>query len=465
MSTSTGILNKKRIGLIVAAVIVIASIFIPGSEALSHEGVLTLGIFAMAAALWICESLPVGVTGLLALTLAVVLGLSPITTVFSGFSAQTIFYLIAAYALTAIFGQTTYGTRIVRFLLKHSRGNAKLIVLWFMVAAAVLSAIMSDTAVVILFLGFAKAICDALGYRPMETNFGRCMFIGLVYGSIIGGFATLSGGTNNILVMDISKLTIGYLDWMKVGIPITVVMVPIAWFFLVHVFRPEDIPEEKAKEIIGIIKDLGPITAFEKKALAYLVALPVLWIAGNWITVLNVTVVALLGLIICFLPSVGLLDWPKYQAAVPWSVLIMVGAIISLSSLLVSTGVPEFITMLFQSTGVFSLPFHLALMIFLFLAYAVFTLCPVGGAWEALFIPVLMSYCVSVGVSPIVAPLSILFAFGGNFLLPINPLNMYSYDYGYFGFNDMLKAGILPAVILIVLDSLWTPWIVAMLGL
>ena len=37
---------------------------------------------------------------------------------------------------------------------------------------------------------------------------------------------------------------------------------------------------------------------------------------------------------------------------------------------------------------------------------------------------------------------------------------MYSYAYGYFRFGDLFKAGVFPALILIVLDALWTPFVV-----
>ena len=108
---------------------------------------------------------------------------------------------------------------------------------------------------------------------------------------------------------------------------------------------------------------------------------------------------------------------------------------------------------------------QIALLLYLLFAYGVFTLCPVNGVWESLFVPVLVGFCSQMGVSPTVAPLAILFAFGGNFLLPINPLNMYSYAYGYFKFGDMFKAGIVPALVLIVFDAFWTPFIVGAWGL
>ena len=316
-----------------------------------------------------------------------------------------------------------------------------------------------------MFIGFGKGILDALGCKPLKSNFGRCLFIGLLYASIVGGFATLAGGPNNMTVLQISGVEVGFLDWMKVGVPVSVVMLPVCWFFVVRAFPPERFPHEVVEGIIEQTESAGAATRRERKALAFVIMMPVLWIAGNWIPALNVTVVALFGLAATFLPGVRLLTWKEYQESVPWVVLVMVGSIFSMSGLMVKTGVIDFIGTLVSATGMFELAFPLALLLYLLFAYGIFTLCPVGGVWEALFVPVLAGFCVSSGVSPAVAPFAILFAFGGNFLLPINPLNMYSYAYGYFRFGDLFKAGVFPALILIVLDALWTPFVVGIVGL
>ena len=67
---------------------------------------------------------------------------------------------------------------------------------------------------------------------------------------------------------------------------------------------------------------------------------------------------------------------------------------------MVKTGVIDFIGTLVSATGMFELAFPLALLLYLLFAYGIFTLCPVGGVWEALFVPVLAGFCVSSGVSP-----------------------------------------------------------------
>lgn len=462
---SAGIPAKAYVGIILAIVFLIAAALVPGTEALPKNGVLMLGIFAMAAALWICESLPVGITGLLALVLVLILGIAPAAETFSGFASPTMFYLLGAFSLSAVFSQTSYGMRLVVFFLRKTDGNGRLIVLAFMVAAALLSSVMSDTAAVLMFVAFAKGICDALGCKPKESNFGRCLYIGLLYASIVGGFATLAGGPNNMAVVQISGISIGFLDWMIVGVPMSIVMVPICWYFITRVFPPEEFSKEQFRAIVADIEERGSTTIQEKKALLFVIVLPVLWIAGNWIPILNVTTVALIGLVVAFLPGVRLLTWKQYQESVPWVVLVMIGCIFSMSTLMKNTGVIDFIGTLISGTGMFSLPFYVALLLYLLFAYSIFTLCPVGGVWEALFVPVLVGFCIQCGVSLTIAPFAILFAFGGNFLLPINPLNMYSYAYGYFSPGDLFRAGIFPALILIVLDALWVPTIVGFLGL
>ena len=337
MVASQNVFTKQNIGIVAAVLVLVAAFFVPGTEVLPREGVLMLGVFGMAAALWICESLPVGITGLLALTLVVVLGIAPLGEAFSGFATPTMFYLMAAFSLSAVLKQTSYGMRLVVFLMKRTKGDSRLIVLAFMAAAALLSSVMSDTAAVLMFIGFGKGILDALGCKPLKSNFGRCLFIGLLYASIVGGFATLAGGPNNMTVLQISGVEVGFLDWMKVGVPVSVVMLPVCWFFVVRAFPPERFPHEVVEGIIEQTESAGAATRRERKALAFVIMMPVLWIAGNWIPALNVTVVALFGLAATFLPGVRLLTWKEYQESVPWVVLVMVGSIFSMSGLMVKT--------------------------------------------------------------------------------------------------------------------------------
>ena len=68
---------KRLIGIAIAAICIIVSCFIPGSEALSAEGARALGLLLALVALWITSALPLGVTALLIVVLCPVLGVEP----------------------------------------------------------------------------------------------------------------------------------------------------------------------------------------------------------------------------------------------------------------------------------------------------------------------------------------------------------------------------------------------------
>ena len=59
-----------------------------------------------AVSLWVCGSFSVGVTGILALVIAVVMGATDYKAVFSGFGVSVVFYVIAIFALPALLLKT-----------------------------------------------------------------------------------------------------------------------------------------------------------------------------------------------------------------------------------------------------------------------------------------------------------------------------------------------------------------------
>ena len=105
-------------------------------------------------------------------------------------------------------------------------------------------------------------------------------------------------------------------------------MTPISWFFITKIIKPEPIADSCLQGIRDEAAGAKKIEAHEIKAIIVVVGLLVLWIAGNWIPVLNATVVALIGLTVMFLPGMELLTWKEFQNSVPWGIVIMCGTII-----------------------------------------------------------------------------------------------------------------------------------------
>ena len=96
MMESTSVPMPKRIiGIALAAVCIGVSYFLPGSEALSHEGIVALGLLVGLVCLWVTAALPLGVIALLITVLLALLGVVPTNEAFAGFASRPLLLTLA----------------------------------------------------------------------------------------------------------------------------------------------------------------------------------------------------------------------------------------------------------------------------------------------------------------------------------------------------------------------------------
>lgn len=446
---------KGVVGIVLSIIALIIAATVPGTEQLSHQGALGLGIMATAVILWICETFPAGVTGILVLVLAALFGVVPLKEVFAGFGGTTIFFVIGVFSLTILMMKTTLGQRLTRKLISWAGSNSKKLVLAFMIGSAVISTVMTDTGAVVITMGLALPLLKAIGQEPGKSNLGRCLMLGVAFAAIMGGFCTPAGHSMNVLSMGMLQayngMTVGFLQWMAVGVPFAIILIPICWFFLVKVFPPEQITEDDIETVLSSTSDLGKFTATEKKSLVMLIGIPVLWILGNWIPVLDTTTVAVIGLAIMFLPGMNLLTWDDMQKGVPWNIILMLGGILCLGNVLGATGGAKFIADLFLASGVLSMDPLVALYIIAAVAYLLHTFLPVAPAILTIFLPPLFAFATAAGISPAIPMMIVVAIVSGNFILLLNPTITVAYAEGYFTFGDTAKAGIIPAILFVVI--------------
>ena len=235
--------------------------------------------------------------------------------------------------------------------------------------------------------------------------------------------------------------------------------------FITQILKPEPITDECLQGIREQAAAAKKIEPYEIKAIIVVLGLLVLWIAGNWIPVLNATVVALIGLTVMFLPGMQLLSWKEFQDAVPWGIVLMCGTIMSLGSVIESTGGAAFLAGLITNSGVMSLSSFAALALMLAFVYILHTVCPIGVAILGIFLPIMITLCAGFGMSPAVPTIALAVVVAGNYLMPVNPTVMLTYGEGYYTFGDMFKTGIIPSIVLVLLMAAWMPFIVGILGI
>ncbi len=464
-----GFLNKRGVGVILGILVLIVAGLMPPSEAISHEGIMAIGALLFAVVFWVCDVLPVGVTGLLALVICVLSGAATMKTAFGAFGSNVIWFIVAIFALPALLMKTKWPVRLLNRLFALTGDSSEKLVLVFMICAAIVSTVMSDTAAVVLFMGIALVILKAVDAQPGKSRLGKALMIAIPVGAVIGGVVTPAGSSFNVLALgmmeQITGDTISFLNWIIIGLPVAIICIPLCWFSIVKMLKPEKIERVGFDNLRKAGEEAGAPSSFEKRALFMIIILPVLWIVGSFVPILNTTTVAIIGLAIMFFPGLNLLTWKEYVSQVPWVIILMMGSVMSLGDIVTNTGAAQFVTDLFLGTGVAGLDFTLFLLICVVVVYLLHTIAPAGAAILSLFLPIMIGVCQSVGVSPAIPTTLLAFIVAGNFLLPVNPTVIITYGEGYFTFGDMAKTGFVPAAIFCVAMVLWVPFICGVLGI
>lgn len=463
-------LSKRLIGIALAAVFIIGSCLVPGTEALSHQGIMTLGLLLALVSLWITSALPLGVTALFVVVMCPVLGIvENLGQAIGGFASPALFFIIAVFSLPVIMLKTNWGVRLISTIIKWTGSNSRKLVLGFMIATTLVSTVMSDVPCTVLFLGFALTILKATDAKPLQSNLGRCLMIGIPIAAVTGGMATPAGSSFNVVAMSILQqatgTTVSFLDWVLVALPVVIVMTPITWFFITQILKPEPITDGALQGIRDQAAAAKKVEPHEIKTLIVIVGLLALWIVGNWVPVLNATVVALIGLTVMFLPGMQLLTWKEFQTSVPWGIVLMCGTIMSMGGVVEKTGGAAFLADLIAGSGVMNLGFFAAFAILLALIYLLHTVCPIGVAILGIFLPIMITLCAGFGVSPAVPTIALAVVVAGNYLMPVNPTVMLTYGEGYYTFGDMFKTGIVPSIALVLIMAAWMPFIVGVMGI
>jgi sodium-dependent dicarboxylate transporter 2/3/5 len=102
----------------------------------------------------------------------------------------------------------------------------------------------SNTATVAMMLPIGLAVGEM--FRPADQKgpyeFGIALMLGVAYGASIGGVSTLIGTPPNAALAaqasELLDIQIGFVQWMGIGVPFTVVMLPLTWLLLTRVLYP-----------------------------------------------------------------------------------------------------------------------------------------------------------------------------------------------------------------------------------
>lgn len=460
---------KRYSGLGLAIIVCILFYFLPVPNGLTRDGLISLGYLLACLVLWVSECLPIGISSLLAVGVMVLTGVVGINEAMQQFMSTAVMFVLATFSITVALANTSIPQRVIARLLRITGPNPGAIILGFMILNALLSSIMSTVAAIAIFVGLSMALLDACECEPGKSNFGRAMMICLPYGGTIGGCMTPAGTPINVFAINALQencgITVSFLDWMLMGIPFAVIMLPFVWFIVTLIYKPEPISDTHYKKILEVAETYSAqaLTSKEVKTVVIVLATIALWILSTWLPFLNITVIAILCLVVMHLPGIEVLTFEQYAKGVSWGLILFLGSVSVLIWVVGSTGASTWLI-----TAFIPEPGSLSNVMLLAAASAVLVLVrfviPMGSVIPMLAFAPMIALAVSAGANPVTFVMMVVFIGVPELLLPLDACPQVSYEKGFYTMFDMFKTGVVPTLSYVAYCSILLPIFVRMAG-
>lgn len=438
-------------GIIAAAVVTAAVVLLPAPEGLSPAAQRTAALFLGVLILWATEALPIAVTSLLALVFQPLLGLAAFGPALGNFMSPVFFFVLVMFIIALAWVKTGLARRFAWWMLSKSGTDARRAVYVFVIGTGLLSMVVSDVPAAAIFMAIALGIFAKLGLRP-GSSLAKAIMLGIPIGALVGGVGTPAGSSINLLglqmIVDQGGDRIPFVNWMAIGVPMVVVLLPLTAWVLLRFFPPEIRSIGTVREIDEERALMGPISANEWKLIVIMTTMVSLWILSSWprlfpnflLPLSNVFLVGILGSVIMFLPGVRLFSWREAQESTGWEVLLLIGAVTSLGALSRDSGFAQWLVETFLS-GLVSWHWISILAVISAFTVIIHLLLPINPVIPAVLIPPLMILAQDAGLNPALFALPVIFSASCAFLLPLDAVPLVTFGKGYYRMFDMLPAG------------------------
>ncbi|NNN78613.1 DASS family sodium-coupled anion symporter [Vibrio sp. 11-4(1)] len=397
--------------------------------------VIGLSILVFVAILWLTEAIHVSITALLIPLLAVFLGVFNTQTALNNFSNSIIFLFLGGFALAAALHKQKLDQAIADKVLLLARGKMSVAVFMLFGVSAGLSMWISNTATAAMMLPLVLGVMTKLDAKKNHNTF-LFVLLGIAYSASIGGIATLVGSPPNAIAA--AEVSLSFTEWMKLGVPISLVLMPIAILVLYTMTKPDlshkfDLDHQPVEWTNGKMITLA---IFLLTVTLWIFSKPINAMLGGFAkfdTLVAIGAILLLG-------ASRAVEWKDIEKTTDWGVLILFGGGICLSNVLKATGTSVFLA---HSLSGFLEQAGILLTILAVVAFVVFlTEFASNTASAALLVPVFATIAEALGMSPVILSALIAVAASCAFMLPVaTPPNAIVFGTGHIKQKEMMRIG------------------------
>lgn len=417
---------------------------------LDQKAAITAGITLLTILFWVTEAIPIPATSLIPFALLPTFNILDYKAVSSSLGSHVILLLMGAFMLSKALEKSNAHERLAVYMVRLvGVSSGRRLVLGFMLASAILSMWISNTATVLIMLPMAMAVLAHVDNPKLKV----ALILGIAYSSSVGGIGTLIGTPPNVIFMGIYEQQtgqeFGFLQWMKIGLPVVCIAIPVMALWLtrnVHLNHDIELPK------------LGKWRKEERRTLLVFGLTAIAWVTrnepfGGWSGALDLpfvgdSTVALLAVVLMFVISNGkggrLLDWHTAKT-IPWGMLLLFAGGIALAKGFVASGLSDML-----GTWLITLAdmpiFFMILTICLVVTYL--TEITSNTATATLLMPILAIAAISAGYDASVFMIPAAMCASCAFMLPVATApNAIAYGTGQIEIKQMVAEGAILSVV------------------
>ena len=482
-------ITKINMKLIIAGLLVFFGIIFfvdlqPGKPEVTY----TAAIALLMAFWWVTEALPIGITSFLPIILFPALGVLDGKDISNAYINYVIFLFIGGFVMALAMEKWELHKRIALKILSIVGGSPFRIMLGFMLASSFLSMWMSNTATAMMMLPIAFSVTAALEEvygKGRMSSFAAGLLLSIAHACSIGGIATLVGTPPNLSFLRIFEIIypeapeISFGQWITFAFPITVMIFIFSLLLLYFTYKPKGKIKKLDKSFFrDRYKDLGKVTAEQKRVFVLFVSLALLWVfradlnigfttIPGWSSIFknpkflnDGTVAIFVAMLLFVVPSTnkneGLVGW-KIMLKIPWHIVFLFGGGFALAKGFIDSGLSNYVGGLLGGTKDMSPVMLVGTLTALMSTLTEFTS---NTATTEMMLPIISGLATEIRVNPLLIMIPVTLAASMAFMLPIaTPPNAIVFGTGKLKMIHMIKTGIIidiiATIIIVFMTLIW----------
>jgi sodium-dependent dicarboxylate transporter 2/3/5 len=380
-----------------------------------------------------------------------------IGSLFSTYGGSGLWIIISGFILAKAMGTSGLARRIALWITTSLGANPEVIILSVALANLAIAPLSpSTTAKAFLLLPICTSLVDAYEVEKGQSNYGAAVMLMAMAANNICSTAFLTATVPNPIsagyIGESSSLNLDWINWLRMALPLTLILLAASWFICVRMFRPEVKKTHQSLEQIRELRvGLGPLTREEWTVALFFLAALILWITDG-LHPYNAGLLSLVLSIALFIPGIGVMEVGGFTGEVPWGSIVLFAASMFLSKAVgrwrALDPVAELVFGVLNLSELETAPFVALVVLVSMLLHVAFTSTTV---YATVMVPLAISLGQLVRLAPQLMALPVAFLTPVAVILPVNTIpNIIFHSSGHFSETQMIEYGLVVSVISVI---------------